>query len=431
MSAHSKAMAPVLILGVEPRITVPIARSLYRHGILVDVASLSSAEPAPRSRAVREFIRLPQFSDSSPRFIEALNTLISKRHHDMLIPVTDAALAAVSEHDEALRKLLHLACPPPPVVQRVLNKSLTLEIAEHSGIRVPGTYQAANLHELQQLAPRLQFPVVAKPFHKSKETDFKVRYFHSYDELHDAMMADDQLGSRILLQEYCPGDGVGVEILIHNGDPLAVFQHRRLKELPHTGGAAVVAIAEEPDPELVQQAVKLLRALEWEGVAMVEFRFHRPSRRLALMEVNGRYWGTLALPIKAGVDFPLYEWQLAHGDTLSVPARYAVGTVWRWSAGYIRSWHGLLASSAKKAIRRPTVLKALLPSLCDVSPGTRDALWSFSDPLPALTETIRALLGLIGSDLSAILRRARPRRNRSVNDAPPAAVAGDVKQNLQ
>ncbi|HEY1264401.1 MAG TPA: ATP-grasp domain-containing protein, partial [Terriglobales bacterium] len=311
------------------------------------------------------------------------------------------ALAAVSVHDEYLRSRLRLACPQPQVVQRVLNKSLTLEIAQRCGIHVPRSYIFSDLAELEAFAPDLQYPVVAKPFHKSKETDFKVRYFHSYDQLHEALAGDPELASRVLLQEFCPGDGVGIEMLIHEGEPVATFQHRRLKELPHTGGAAVVAIAEEPDPELVQQALKLLRAIEWEGVAMVEFRFHRPDRRVALMEINGRYWGTLALPIHAGVDFPLYQWQLLHGEMPVVPRHYAVGLVWRWSAGYIRSWHGRLASTAG----RPGLWKGLLPSWRDISPATRDALWMMRDPMPALAEAGRALAGLVKADFTAVIKR--------------------------
>ena len=429
MNDKSNSKQPVLILGVEPRITIPIARSLHRYGVPVEAASLSSTEPQPGSRAIRNFTRLPEFSASSPEFIGALETLIAERHYDTLIPATDAALGAISHYDERLRRIVELACPAPEIVQRVLNKSLTLEIAKRAGIRIPGSFRATNLAELEALRDKLQFPVVAKPYHKSSETDFKVRYFKSFEDLHRAMESDDQLGSRILLQEYCPGDGVGVEMLIRNGEPIATFQHRRLKEVPHTGGAAVLAVAETPDPELVQQALTLLRAIEWEGVAMVEFRFHRPDRRLALMEVNGRYWGTLSLPIQAGIDFPLYHWQVMHGETPVVPSQYAVGMIWRWSAGYVRRWHGVLAGSAKKALRNPGVLKDLLPSWSDVSPFTRDSLWKVSDPAPAALETLRSAFGLIGSDLSAIFRRVR--KHGSGAPRQQAAVAMRVKQDAK
>ena len=399
----------VLILGGEPRITIPIARSLHAHGVPVEVASLSDTEPTPRSRAISNFVRLrtpgQQKDDQTPSFLKFLDDVISKRRYDMLIPATDAALALVCQHDERLRELLHVACPPPHVIERILNKSLTLEFASRAGVHTPPTYRIANVSELERFSNQLRFPLIAKPCHKSREMGFKVRYFPTYKVLHHALTEDDQLGSAILLQELVPGNGVGIEVLMHHGKVVAIFQHRRLKEFPAKGGAAAVAIAEAPEPMLVDQALALLRALEWEGIAMVEFRYHSAQHQSFLMEVNGRYWGTVALPICAGVEFPWYEWQIAHGEKPAAPVSYPVGGGWRWSAGYIRRWHALAISAAGTAFKRPAVLKELLPSMADLR--APDALWDCTDPMPAIVEPLRAIKDLVRSDSKAIWRGLR------------------------
>jgi predicted ATP-grasp superfamily ATP-dependent carboligase len=399
--------APVLILGSEPRIAIPIARSLYTQGISVDVASLSASEPVLRSRAVSRFIRLPAANSAveneSSGFVEKLTHLIAERRYDMLIPATDAALAALCDHSACLRELVSLACPAPEVVQNVLNKTSTLAIASKAGIRVPETYRVSSLAALDALAHELRFPVVAKPYHKSGETDFKVRYFRGYEALRHAFADDDDFGGKVLLQEFAPGDGVGIEVLMHNGKQVTIFQHRRLKEVPASGGAAAVAIAERLQPMLVDQALALLHALEWEGIAMVEFRYDREQGQSSLMEVNGRYWGTLALAIQSGLDFPWYEWQIAHGEKPTPPPNYTVGNRWRWTSGYVRRWHGLAKSSARKALRTPAALKELIPSLSDL--GARDALWSATDPLPAFSDTLRQTRNLLGFDAASALRK--------------------------
>jgi predicted ATP-grasp superfamily ATP-dependent carboligase len=56
------------------------------------------------------------------------------------------------------------------------------------------------------------------------------------------------------------------------------------------------------DPLLRDYATRLLAAIEWTGLAMVEFRVGRDGP--VLMEVNGRIWGSLPLAVKCGVDFP-------------------------------------------------------------------------------------------------------------------------------
>lgn len=408
---------PVLIVGSTPRIAIPIARSLHRHGVRVEVASFSAVEAPPRSNAVADFIRLPspyhQSDSRSPTFVEFLTRLISQRQYDMLIPANDPALVAVSEHDASLRELLYVACPTPPVVQRVLDKSLTLEFARSAGVPAPSTYRVCNVLELEALSHQIRFPVVAKPYHKSSEMDFKVRYFQTYEMLHQALADDDQLGGKLLIQEFAKGDGVGVEVLMHHGEPVAIFQHRRLKEVPAGGGVAAVAIAEPPEPMLVEQSISLLRALEWEGVAMVEFRYDHSQRQSSLMEVNGRYWGTLALPIQAGVDFPWYEWQIAHGEKPSVPLHYSIGSRWRWSAGYISRWNDLFKSAAKTAVRHPAALKELLPSFADLS--ARDALWDSADPMPAIIEPLRTVRDLAIYNLKAIFRALRPARTEATS----------------
>ena len=406
---------PVLILGSVPRITIPIARSLHARGVPVEVASFSAVEGPPRSRAVSDFIRLsgPHYgSDDDPvaegnrssALLQSLTRLISQRRYDMLIPVHDPALAFLSQHDADLRQLLYVACPRPHIVQRVLDKSLTLEIAGKAGIHSPSTCRISNLAELEALSSHLRFPVVAKPYQKSDGVGFKVRYFHTYDSLRRALSADGHLGSKLILQEFAPGEGVGVEVLMHHGGPVAIFQHRRLKEFPAAGGVAAVAVAEPPEPLLVDQALALLRALEWEGIAMVEFRYDRARRQSSLMEVNGRYWGTVALPIQAGVDFPWYEWQIAHGETPSVPANDSTGARWRWSAGYLSRWHDLAKDLVWTTFRRPGIQefgwKELVPSRADLS--ARDALWHAADPMPAIGELLRIVKDLALSDLKGI-----------------------------
>jgi predicted ATP-grasp superfamily ATP-dependent carboligase len=106
----------------------------------------------------------------------------------------------------------------------------------------------------------------------------------------------------VLLQEYCAGAGDGVELLLHEGRPLAAFQHRRLREVPITGGASAFRESVPLDPLLLDYSTRLLRELRWTGLAMVEFKSSAGGPRL--MEINGRVWGSLPLAVRSGMDFP-------------------------------------------------------------------------------------------------------------------------------
>jgi predicted ATP-grasp superfamily ATP-dependent carboligase len=395
---------PVLILGWIPRVVMSVARSLHAYRIPVDVASFQTAAPI-RSRVIGEFVKLARPDLFPAEFVEQLCLFIRQRGHDMLIPADDQSLIAIGKHYEVLKDMLYVACPPPQILQLVLNKASTLEIAQACGMRVPKSvlvHDSAHLHDMVDVIP---FPWILKPAEKEQqEEEFKSCKFATADEVRKRFPISRRFDPNMLLQEYCPGVGVGVETLVHNGECLAVFQHRRLKEWPYTGGVAVTAIAESPNPTLVQSSLTLLRALQWEGVAMVEFRVNLADGQAVLMEVNGRYWGTISLPILSGLNFPLYHWRQVHGEPIDAPGVYAIGTKWRWTAGYFYRMHNLAALAPHSAVARRALFDSLRHFARDFSPSVRDAMFNFSDPMPAITELHSATKYFSGHVWKAFLR---------------------------
>jgi predicted ATP-grasp superfamily ATP-dependent carboligase len=83
---------------------------------------------------------------------------------------------------------------------------------------------------------------------------------------------------------------------------LAAFQHKRLREVPINGGASALRESVPLDPVMYDYAVRLMGALNWTGLAMVEFKVGAAGAKL--MEINGRVWGSLPLAVLSGMDFP-------------------------------------------------------------------------------------------------------------------------------
>lgn len=391
---------PVLLLGWIPRIVVPVARSLHRYGIAVDVAAFESL-PRILSRSIRDFVYVPRPDVNQKAFVEAIRALLRREGHGMIVPTDDQSLVSLCEHYDDLRNIVHLACPPPDVTRRVLDKLCTLDLARGCGIRVPRTYLISSSEHLFEHVGDLPFPWILKPAKKEMwEEEIKSIRLADADQIRKRFPSNHEFRPPMLLQEHCSGVGIGVEILMHNGEPVAIFQHRRLKEYPYTGGFSVSAISERPDPKLVEQSLMLLCAVGWEGPAMVEFKVDLRTGVAVLMEINGRYWGTISLPIMAGLDFPLYHWQVIHGERPDVPAEYAVNTKWRWTAGHLHRLHGLLI-----AARNNKGARAVL--LCGSGRvfSHEDALFTVNDPMPTIFDTLQALAYLAGYDLAALGKR--------------------------
>jgi protein-tyrosine-phosphatase len=155
----------------------------------------------------------------------------------------------------------------------------------------------------------------------------------------------------------------------------------------------VVAVSEPVDATLSSYAVRLLRALGWQGVAMVEFRQDLGSERLALMEVNGRFWGSIALAGHAGIEFPYYAWQAAHGICPDSVNSYKRGVKFRWLLGDTKR---LIQVAVVVLKRKPSsgsgsAWREVAAYFRDFFPPCHDALWNWLDPVPALDELTEIL----------------------------------------
>src|SRR5262249_13953596 len=109
-------------------------------------------------------------------------------------------------------------------------------------------------------------------------------------------------GGAALVQRPVSGSGEGIFVLRWRGATRAAFAHRRLREKPPSGGVSVlresIAICEDQ----LRHVEALLDALDFEGIAMAEFK--NDGRTAWLIELNARLWGSLQLAIDAGIDFP-------------------------------------------------------------------------------------------------------------------------------
>jgi hypothetical protein len=76
----------------------------------------------------------------------------------------------------------------------------------------------------------------------------------------------------------------------------------RIHEVPHVGFSSYSRSWWHK--EINQDARAKLRHIGWEGVAMMEYRWNAKTDGFALLEMNGRFWGSIHLALYANVDFP-------------------------------------------------------------------------------------------------------------------------------
>ena len=163
-----------------------------------------------------------------------------------------------------------------------------------------------------------------------------------------------------------------------------MFAHRRLREKPPSGGFSVYRESIALQAGLVGAGLRLLEALDWRGVAMIECKREPATGRHVIMEVNGRFWGSLQLAIDAGVDFPSLLVRCAAGETVPECRQYRVGIRSRWFWGDVDHLYLRWRSGGARL--------AALRDFVRVRPGRdRPEVWRWRDPAPFLVETLQWL----------------------------------------
>lgn len=339
----------VLVTDAEYKLTLGAIRSLGRAGCeVVAIAARPRAEGF-YSRYAAERVVGPPPADAD-RFTDFVLETVERRRIDVVLPIGQDSNLALSRRREGIAERAGIAVADWDAMQIAASKRRTIELAGQIGVPVPRTFTDA--------AEIDRFPVVAKKTVGSGE----VLYVNGPAELPS--------GDDWLLQEYVPGEGRGFFALYDRGKERAVFMHRRRREYPVTGGASTAAESID-DPVLRDLGLRMLDALRWHGVAMVEFKLDQRDGSYRLMEVNPKFWGSLDLAIAAGVDFPYLAVRLAAGRPFDPVLTYRTDVRFRW-----------VFSDLLHVVARPRALPAFLR---DFGPGVQDDLW-WSDLKPNLYE---------------------------------------------
>lgn len=397
MSDHntSATSRPVLVLDADQPSALSIVRALGRKGLCVHVASAASAPLAGYSRFAIETLRYPDPLREESGFIAWLTERLSQQDFELVIPVTERTLVPILRHRGSLDDS-RLAMAPSEALEQVLDKERTIELASSLGIPVPKSLNIGSLDDIEQAEAVLGYPMVVKPSRSvgqdsQQRVQLSVSYAHNRTELEARLRHALRFGS-VILQELFSGVGVGIELIADRGTVRFAFQHRRLHEVPLTGGGSSLRVSEAIVPELLTASSRLMEALRWHGVAMVEFKYAPETGSFRLMEINGRFWGSLPLAIAAGANFPVMLHELLTTGKLGhyPPARD--GVVCRQLARDI-DWleHVLRARSVPQWVTLPTKRDIMRDTLLILSPRHHFDVQTLSDIRPGLVDLKRII----------------------------------------
>lgn len=381
----------VLVLDGNENQAVAATRSLARAGYRVSVGASERWSKAGWSRdAATSFVYPAPGSDPSG-FVTRLVEELQSGGDAIVMPMTERTTIPISlQRDRISAAGGKLVLPPHNVLLAVFDKGGMTDLARSLGMAVPRSWVVDAETDVLQLARSLPYPVVLKPNVSQERTAAggsaptgAPLYAKDEAEFAATLAVLRRRCHSVLVQEFVMGTGAGYFALMRNGELRGEFAHRRIRDVRPTGSGSALRESVIPSSALRDGSLALLKAVGWHGVAMVEFRV-RPDGTPVFLEVNGRFWNSLALAVHAGVDFPLGMAILAErGDVASLRAGRP-GVRCRWLLGDLRHlasvWRGAPRGYPVAFPSRITTTLAVL----NASRGTEHDNFSLRDPLPEL-----------------------------------------------
>jgi len=323
---------------------------------------------------------------SVARFVEDIAAILKRQNIDVLCPIGLREVMAVLKFEEKLRPLAAIPFGSFESVARANDKAAVIEVAKAVSVPVPKTIEICEMGKLppEGFGP----PAVVKTcvgaasqgvWYVTQASDWgKIKI--AIERMRRTCREDSKLfldPNRLLIQEFIPGSVHDVCVLAEHGNIRALVTQKRLKTSSLKGGAGLMNVTTDV-PQLRDYAARLIKELNYHGVAQLEFKHDSRDGQYKLLEINAKFWGTLALSIAAGVNFPHLAALMALGH---LPPEdhydYEVGLIYRWRfPGEVLSWARERRQGAK------------FTSLFSSPPGKCMTDWRWNDPLPSLHQLL-------------------------------------------
>ena len=389
-SRDNRSLARILVLDGHSSAALAVTRSAGRAGHWVAVGANQGLFAAAKlSRYCRAELSYPISTSVPDDFVNSVREFTQPHGIDLIIPITDWTLGPLSAQRKQFDEICRVAMPSDAALAFASDKYRTIELAQSIGMAVPKTTLVRTLDDLAQCKGG-PFPLVVKDRFSVRWIDGKavfgsVEYAYSTEDLTSKVAGRVRTAGDVLVQEFVFGVGIGFSCFVIGGKAFLPFQWERIREVDPRGSASSARKSVPLESSLASKSVRLITEMGFEGLAMVEYKQAKDGS-LILMEINGRPWGSIGLPVACGIDYPrhLIDWSLqgtlppaicAYGE--NVVCRRLVGELTHLSnirAGRPANWPGTY----------PDFWPSLLTMAVPWRPGMcYDDVW-LSDPRPGI-----------------------------------------------
>ncbi len=366
-------MRALVVDSSQGRGSLAAVRALGRAGWSVGIGCPSRTGLPMVSRWVRHRHLIPPHASGAGAFLEAINDAIATHDYELVFGCSDGEILTLSrERGKIAAKVPH---PPHETMLRAIDK-VDLGIAARAvGLAIPP--EAASATEgREQWGDK---PVVVKErLHGTQAAGGAFTHL-SPEAFSDPLDVDRRVeeirtaGGIPVVQQLIEGQLMAfTSVLDEQGNMLARVQQAAERTYPRDAGLSVRARTVPVEEQLAAQVTLLLRELSWFGLS--ELQFIRPADgEPVLLDFNGRFYGSLALALAAGVNLPDTWARISTGRRPVQGGDARPGVRYQWLEGDLRA----ARERSRGALRDAS-------GCLRYAMGASASIWSPNDPLPGL-----------------------------------------------
>ena len=367
----------VLLLEGFARQSMAIMEALHKDGCHITTYNNSKLDLGYLSKYPDQKILAFWDRSNEKKSANALLKVLKAEHYDVTIPMTDFSATLLSKYKDKFEKYTHVAVNDWDVFMQAGDKLNTMIACMEYNIPRPYTLKSAESID-EVLASGTQYPFIIKP---------RVGYgsigFHCINNEEDLRKNFDtcveQFGD-MLVQEYIPQTDIQYkcEVFIDgDGEVKSAVVFDKTRWYPIDGGSTCCSTSVDR-PDIVENSVKLLKALNWRGYGDVDLIQDPRDHVAKVMEINPRITASVKVCIYSGVDFARQIVEYETGRRVTDYKDYKSGVCLR----YMHTDLLWFIESSNRLHANPSWFSWK---------NTTDQIWNPRDPKPWFGYTLQAL----------------------------------------
>jgi predicted ATP-grasp superfamily ATP-dependent carboligase len=315
-------MRALIVDQARDRASVAAARMLRADGWEVGTGAYMPSTVSTSSATGRHH-RVEEAEVDEDRFIADIAEAVRVGGYEVVFCAYDVGLLVLSRRRAEIAPGI-VPYAAHEVVERSFDKLAFTHAAEAVGLSVPRTEVAS-----EAALAAWEGPVVVKA-RIHVPTRYETRRFAGREDAAPFVAQLRAEGGEPLLQECITGQlGAIVVVVDHDGEVVAEVQQRCDRSWPAEAGVTARARTVVPDPELSARVRELVRQIGWFGLAEIEYLLDQDGVP-RFTELNGRFYGGIALAGRAGVNVAAAWARLATGRPLAPLPAQRVGARFQW-----------------------------------------------------------------------------------------------------